>query len=88
MDASDDERRGTRNPNNHGFQLWRQDNHPIELRDSERLHQKLNYIHYNPVQAGFVEKPEEWLYSSARNYYGLKGLIEVILIDPQVIVIH
>ena len=78
---------GTLNPNNKGFQLWRQDNRPIELKDSERLYQKLKYIHHNPVEAGFVEKEEDWLYSSASNYHGLKGLIEVILIEPQVIVV-
>ncbi len=48
---------------------------------------KLKYIHNNPVEAGFVEKEEDWLFSSARNYYGLKGLIEVTLIEPQVITI-
>ena len=78
---------GTLNPNNRGFQLWRQDNRPIELNDSERLYQKLRYIHNNPVEAGFVEKEEDWLYSSARNYHGLKGLVDVILIEPQVIVV-
>lgn len=78
---------GTLNSNNRDFQLWRQDNRPIELRDSERLHQKLKYIHNNLVEAGFVEKEEDWLYSSARNYYGLKGLIAVILIESQIIVV-
>ena len=79
---------GTLNSNNRGFQLWRQDNRPIELNNSERLYQKLKYIHYNPVEAGFVEKEEDWLYSSARKYYGLKGLIEVIYIEPQLIVVN
>ncbi|WP_262713337.1 hypothetical protein [Algoriphagus aquimarinus] len=37
----------------------------------------MNYIHENPVRAGIVEKPEDYLYSSARNYAGMKGLIEV-----------
>lgn len=37
----------------------------------------MNYIHENPVRAGIVENPEDYLYSSARNYAGLKGLIEV-----------
>ncbi len=30
---------------------------------------KLNYIHYNPVRAGLVTKPEEWLWSSAASYF-------------------
>jgi len=48
------------------------------------LHQKLDYIHNNPVEAGIVEKPEDCLYSSARDYYGLSGLIDIILVDPMV----
>jgi putative transposase len=60
---------------------------PIELRDSVRLCQKLKYIHNYPVEAGFVEKEEDWFYSSAGNYHGFKGLIEVILIEPQLIAV-
>jgi len=70
------ERAGRKNSNNQNFQLWQQDNHPIELYDHKILHQKLDYIHYNPVEAGFVEKPEDYLYSSARNYYGMQGLLD------------
>ena len=40
--------------------------------------QKLEYAHYNPVRRGFVDKPEDWRYSSARNYAGQPGLIEVV----------
>lgn len=29
---------------------------------------KINYIHNNPVKAGLVEKPEDWEFSSVRNY--------------------
>ncbi|MFQ5677416.1 MAG: hypothetical protein ACE5G1_16125 [bacterium] len=29
---------------------------------------KLKYMHDNPIRKGFVEKPEDWLFSSARNY--------------------
>jgi len=47
------------------------------------MHQKLDYLHNNPVVAGFVEKPEDWLYSSAKDYYtGMKGLIDILFIDP------
>jgi len=34
----------------------------------EKLFQKIEYIHHNPVRKGFVEDPENWTYSSARNY--------------------
>jgi putative transposase len=56
--------------------LWQQDNHPLELTTPEITHQKLDYLHYNPVMAGIVEKPEDYLYSSAIDYYtNRKGLI-------------
>ncbi len=34
------------------------------------LNQKINYIHLNPVKRGFVTEPEDWYYSSARNFAG------------------
>jgi hypothetical protein len=51
--------------------LWRQDNKPIELYTAEVTKQKLDYIHNNPVEAGIVDNPEEYVYSSARNYAGI-----------------
>ena len=74
---------GRENSNNQGFQLWRQDNHPVELNHIKIIYQKLDYLHNNPVEACFVQKQEDWLYSSARNYHGLPGLIEVTLFDPE-----
>ena len=38
---------------------------------------RVDYIHENPVRAGCVEVPEEYLYSSARNFSGRRGLIEI-----------
>jgi len=61
-----------------------QQHNPIELFDLKILHQKPDYIHYNPVVAGIVENPEDYLYSSARNYWGLPGLIDIILVKPMV----
>ena len=78
-------RAGEKNSNNLNFQLWQQSNHPIQLKNAEMAHQKLDYTHYNPVEAGIVDKPEDYLYSSARNYRGMKGLVDVILLDPLVI---
>lgn len=31
----------------------------------------------NPVLAGIVDKAEEYVYSSSRDYTGIKGLIDV-----------
>ena len=41
------------------------------------MEQKLEYLHTNPVVSGFVEVPEAYLYSSARDYSGGKGLLEI-----------
>ena len=82
------EQAGNENSNNSGFQLWQQHNHPIELPTPQIVHQKLDYLHLNPVAAGFVEKPEDWLYSSAKDYYtGKKGMLDIILIEPLIVTI-
>jgi hypothetical protein len=39
--------------------------------------QKANYIHYNPVTAGFITQAEHWKYSSAIDYHGDKGLVDI-----------
>ena len=64
-----------------GFQLWQPESHPVELSNNIIAHQKLDYLHNNPVEAGFVQKPEDWLYSSAIDYYGGKGLLEIEKLD-------
>lgn len=50
-----------KNPNNKEFQLWQQDSHPIELTTPEITRQKLNFLHNNPVLAGFTDLPENYL---------------------------
>ena len=73
---------GKDNINNKDFQFWMQHNHPIELSSNNLLDERLNYIHMNPVAAGFVDQPEAWLYSSARDYAGVaKGKIDLIFIE-------
>lgn len=75
------ERAGKQNKHNGKFQFWQEGNHPIELYDNSIMEQKLNYTHDNPVEAGFVENPEDWLWSSARDYAGRKGLLDLLLIE-------
>jgi len=71
------EKSGSKNSNNRNWQFWQQHNKPIELLNEEMFYQKLEYIHNNPVEAGFVRNEEEWKYSSAGDFYGMKGLIEL-----------
>ena len=62
------------------FKFWQDGNDAKEIFSSTFFDQKLNYIHENPVRAEIVEYPEEYLYSSARNYTEKEGLLEIILI--------
>ena len=73
-------RNGEFNHNNLNFQVWQQHNQPIELYSAAAIDQKLHYIHENPVRAGWVEYPWEYLYSSARDYADRKGLLDIELI--------
>jgi len=49
--------------------------------DRKIMEQKLDYVHNNPVSAGFVSSPTDWIYSSARDYAGEKGLLDIILLE-------
>jgi len=59
------------------YQFWQEGIHPEWIQNDEMMKQKVDYIHQNPVKRGFVDVPEHWRYSSARNYLGQNGLIEV-----------
>lgn len=58
-------------------QFWQHHNKPIELWSNTVIKQKLNYIHKNPVESGFVVNPEDWKYSSARNFSGDTTILEI-----------
>jgi putative transposase len=62
------------------FKVWTGQNHPEEIYSDSFLKTKLNYIHENPVRAGIVSDPVHYLYSSAANYAGLKGITEIDLL--------
>ena len=73
------ERASQKSSNTKGFQFWQHNNKPLELITNEFSRQKLEYLHNNPVEAGFVSRPEDYLYSSARDYAGEKGLLEELM---------
>jgi len=62
------------------YKVWQDGNHPEQLMSNKFIDQKLDYVHNNPVEAEIVDEPEYYWHSSARDYTGKKGLLEVELI--------
>ena len=58
--------------------VWQDGFHPVHVGDRDRFIQRLEYIENNPVRKGYVELPEYWRYSSARNrVLGDHSVIEI-----------
>jgi len=62
-------------------QVWTHESHAEHIYSQKFIEQKVNYIHNNPVRAGIVLRPEDYLYSSASNYAELDAIMEVIKLD-------
>jgi putative transposase len=48
-----------------GITFWQADNHAVEIASKKFFDQKLNYLHQNPVRAGYVYNEQDWALSSA-----------------------
>ena len=59
------EKAGFENPLNKNHQFWQNGNYPVLLYSPAVIDQKIEYIHENPVKAGFVGSAHEFWYSSA-----------------------
>jgi REP element-mobilizing transposase RayT len=66
------------------YRFWQEGNDAQEIFLNDYFNQKLNYIHDNPVKAEFVNRAENYKYSSAIDWVpmaiGRKGLLEVTLV--------
>ena len=62
---------------NEKYKVWTGNNHPEAIYTEPFLKTKLNYIHENPVRVGLVRNASDYLYSSAADYEGRKGLMEI-----------
>lgn len=72
---------GKVNNDNLYFQFWKQYYHPIELSSPRRCQIALDYLHNNPVKAGFVWEPWHYKYSSGIDYYtNERGLLKLEMI--------
>ncbi|HNV52501.1 MAG TPA: transposase [Tenuifilaceae bacterium] len=68
---------------NKNYKVWQDGFHPEVITSSQFFYQKLKYIHDNPVEAALAELPEQYPYSSARNYAELDYVLEIVFEMPQ-----
>jgi REP element-mobilizing transposase RayT len=66
---------------NQQFKVWQDGYHAEIVKTNWFIKQKVNYIHNNPVKDKIVTLPEDYYFSSARNYAGLENDLDVILLD-------
>lgn len=59
------------------YKVWQSGYHAEICFSNTFIKQKLDYIHNNPVKDKIVAKPEDYVFSSARNYAGLDSELEV-----------
>lgn len=59
------------------YKFWQETNHAVLLDTAEKIDQRINYTHENPVKELIVTYPHEYLFSSAVDYSGEKGLVKV-----------
>lgn len=59
------------------YQLWQEGYQPKLLQNEAMMREKIDYIHLNPVKRGYVDEARHWRYSSARDYEGVDGLLEI-----------
>ena len=61
------------------YRFWQEGAHAEMIFSEDVMRENPDDIHRNPVKRGYVDIPEHWRYSSARNYLGEPGLIGI---DP------
>ena len=67
------------------YKVWQNGYHAEVAYSNSFIKEKINYVHKNPVKDKIVQFPEDYIFSSARNYAELDNELEVILI-PEVLI--
>jgi REP element-mobilizing transposase RayT len=67
------------------FHLWQNCSSPFRIENGQPrlLMDRIAHVHENPVREGIVDQPESYLFSSARDYAGIRGLVAVKIVQPQ-----
>jgi putative transposase len=59
------------------YKVWQDTSHPILLDSNYLIDQKITYIHQNPVRALIVQNDFDYLFSSATDFAGTKGMVNI-----------
>jgi hypothetical protein len=70
---------------NKNHQFWQLGNHAEEIYSEKFMWSKIDYILFNPVRAGIVLKPQDYIYSSASNYINNKGILDVEIVQIPIV---
>jgi REP element-mobilizing transposase RayT len=73
--------RGEIRERNHKHSVWHHHTDSLEIVGEDTFRQKVEYIHQNPLRAGFVEKAEDYRFSSAGQWNGVANDDEPLLTD-------
>ena len=66
---------------NQQYKVWQDGYHAELIYSNSFIKQKVDYIHNNPVKDKTVSLPEDYYFSSARNYAGLENDLDVVMLD-------
>ena len=73
--------RGETRERNHKHSVWQHHPDSLEIFGEDTSRQKVEYIHQNPVRAGFVDDPLDYRFSSARQWAGHPADDEPLITD-------
>ena len=68
------------NPKKEKHMVWEEGFRSLGIYSEKVFNIKMNYIHNNPLKRGLAGKPEDFIYSSYRNYYYEDS--SIIKLDP------
>ena len=70
---------------NYKYSLWQKEKNVFPIFSEKVFRQKVNYIHNNPVRAGYVEEATDYHWSSARIWRGFQKEDEPLLVDKDLV---
>jgi REP element-mobilizing transposase RayT len=67
------------------YQVWQSCSNPefLDFKQPFKIREHLTYVHENPVRDKIVYLAEDYVFSSAGDYAGQKGLVHVTVIDME-----